>query len=526
MSDKDTCEKLEQRIKTLEGKLIKHKQIAARFECIFKSIPDAALFADPQRRIVLSNPALSRVFGYDEEEIEGKQTEILYVSGDAYEKQGKLRFNLSADEKLSPYEVNYRKKNGRIFPSETVGTVVKDTGGKVLGYLGIMRDISKRKNAEHALLKAYDDLEQQVRKRTNELRKERDNAQKYLDITGVIIIVLDMKGNVSRINRKGAAILGRPEMEIEGKNWFDNFIPEYERARVKADFLKLIAGETTPFESFENFILTENGEERLIEWNNTVLRDSEGTIINTIGSGNNITDRRKVETALQESSEKIKRFAYSVSHDLKNPAICLTGLTRYMSKKYEEVLDKKGKMYCKQIIDISDQIHFLVDNINCLITTTEIPFNFVNVHLKEIWGAIRKEFSNQLLSRGINWSEPETAPIIKADNISIIRVLRNIVDNALKYGGDKLNSIEIGYQDSGNSHIISVRDDGKGFNEEESENMFIAFTRNTTSGDVFGTGLGLAIVKEIAEKHGGNAWAESAIDQGATFYISVSKNIT
>lgn len=513
------------KIKKLEQELQEHKQLAARFECIFKAIPDAALFADPHRQIVLSNPALSSIFGYGEGEIAGKHTEMLYVSREAYEEQGELRFNLSADEKLMPYEVNYRKKNGQTFPSETIGTVVKDSDGKVLGYLGIIRDISERKRAEQALRKAYEDLEQRVQLRTNELSKERDKAQKYLDIAGTIIVVLDMDGNVSLINRKGAAILGRTEQEIEGKNWFDNFIPPHESARVKAGFFTLIAGETLLLESFENSIVTREGEERLIEWNNTLLRDRQGKIIKTLSSGNDITERKKAELALAESSEKIKRFAYSVSHDLKNPALILTGLTKRLSEKYKGLLDEKGKMYCRQILNISEQINLLVENINSFITTTEMPFNFERVDLKEICDTIREEFAQQLQGREIHCSAPQTVPTVTADRLSMLRVLRNLVDNALKYGGDTLSSIEIGYRDNGLSHIISVIDDGKGFNEEERENMFTAFTRNTGSGDVFGTGLGLAIVTEIAEKHGGNAWADPATDRGATFHVSLSKVI-
>jgi signal transduction histidine kinase len=111
------------------------------------------------------------------------------------------------------------------------------------------------------------------------------------------------------------------------------------------------------------------------------------------------------------------------------------------------------------------------------------------------------------------------------DKVSILRIFRNLIDNALKYGGDTLRSIAIDYQDSRDYHIISVRDDGKGFDMKERENIFAAFTRSSTSGDVYGTGLGLAIVKEIAEKHGGDAWAESTLGEGATFYISIAKNL-
>lgn len=525
MSDKPTCGELEQKIRELEKELSKHQQVSALFESIFKAIPEATIYTDTNRRIVMSNPALTRIFGYSEEEVAGKHTEILYASKESYEEQGKIRFNLSAEEKLKPYEVSYRKKNGEIFPSETVGTVVKDNDGKTIGYLGIIRDISARKKAEIALSKAHNELGKKVEQRTNELKIEKDRAQNYLDIAGVIIVVLDANGNVSLINRKGAQILGYKEKEIEGKNWFNNFIPERERKEVKEGFSKIIAGDVEPLEYFENYIVTKNGEERLIAWHNSVIRDENNRIVNTLSSGNDITDQREAEIDLQKSSENIKRFAYSVSHDLKNPTIALHGLTRLLEKKYGEILDERGKAVCTQIINITEHVTLLVDNLNSLITTKEIPFSFENINLHESCNLIREEFAAQLNKRGISWSEPEVLPIVKADRLSILRVLRNFVDNALKYGGKKLSNIEIGYQHSENMHILSVSDNGKGFKEEGKENMFRVFSRNTTSGDVTGTGLGLAIVKEIAEKHGGNAWAESTPGHGATFYISISKDL-
>ncbi len=156
-------EEREQKNITIEN----DKQVSALFECIFKAIPEATVYTDTNRRIVMTNPALTRIFGYSEEEIVGKHTEILYASKESYEEQGKIRFNLSAEEKLKPYEVNYRKKNGEIFPSETIGTVVKDNDGKTIGYLGIIRDISDRKGAEIALRKAHDELERKVEQRTD-----------------------------------------------------------------------------------------------------------------------------------------------------------------------------------------------------------------------------------------------------------------------------------------------------------------------------------------------------------------------
>jgi PAS domain S-box-containing protein len=398
--------------------------------------------------------------------------------------------------------------------------------GKIPDYVANIKKTSKRQSEKCLyILQKVRDLEQWVQKCIAKLRKERSKAEKYLDSAHFIILVLDMNGHVSFINKKGVAALGYTAKEIIGKNWLEKFIPECEWAKFKAIFLQLTAGEDKSLDAFESIIVARDGEERLIEWKSSGLQDNEGNITNILSSGNDITYRKKAEKSQQESSEKIKQFTYFVSHDLKNPAISLIGLTRCLKRKYENLFDEKGKMYCDQIMTTSEHINLLVENINCFASTMEFPLCFEYVDLKEICAAIKKEFYKQLLGRDIFLSDCNKFPLFKMDKVSILRIFRNLIDNALKYGGDTLTTIAIGYKESGDFHVISVGDDGKGFDQKERENIFVAFTRSTSSGDVYGTGLGLAIVKEIAKKHGGNAWAESTLGEGTTFYISIAKNL-
>jgi len=121
------------------------------------------------------------------------------------------------------------------------------------------------------------------RKQTEEvLKKERDKAQKYLDVAKVIMVAIDAKRKVMLINKKGCEVLGYRQEEIIGKDWFDNFIPERIRDGLKNVFVELIAGEIKPFENYENPILAKSGEERIISWHNTMLRDDKGKIIASV----------------------------------------------------------------------------------------------------------------------------------------------------------------------------------------------------------------------------------------------------
>jgi signal transduction histidine kinase len=255
-------------------------------------------------------------------------------------------------------------------------------------------------------------------------------------------------------------------------------------------------------------ILTEAGKTRLI-----------------LVAMEDVTERVRVEKALQKSSEKIKLFAYSVSHDLKGPSVGIYGLTKLLHKHYWDILDEKGKNYCDQILQASKQIAALVEKINAYISTQEAPPTIERFKLEDILQMVRDEFSPRLNIGQIKWLEPAYIPEINADRLSILRVLRNLVDNAFKYSGDDLSEISIGYKESDAFHILSVRNNGIGIIKKDFKKIFGAFQRTQTSRGIAGTGLGLAIVKEIAEQHSGEVWVESDLEKGTSFSLSIPKDL-
>jgi len=228
---------------------------------------------------------------------------------------------------------------------------------------------------------------------------------------------------------------------------------------------------------------------------------------------------------LHNTSEKTKRFAYSVAHDLKNPAIAIFALASRLRNKYNDVLDEKGRTICNHILKSSEQIASLVQNINLYISTKKTPLIFDKIDLKEICQTIKEEFSVPLHSRQIRLMEPELLSEIIGDRLALLRVLRNLIDNALKYGGKDLSEIEIGYKESDKHHILYISDNGVGITKEDSITIFEFSERGTTSADIEGLGFGLSIVKEIAKHHGGHAWCKPNTNGGADFFISINKTL-
>lgn len=275
----------------------------------------------------------------------------------------------------------------------------------------------------------------------------------------------------------------------------------------------------------EHIHYDKDGNPRDMEVHAYPIFDEQGNVSQMIEYSLDITERKKLEKEIQDYADKIKRFAYSVSHDLKNPLIAINGLTNLIHKQYWDRLDDKGKLYCDQIRKESQHALMLIEEINTYIKTKETPLNFEPLEVKTILAQVREEFQTPLTNRHLQWSEPESIPKVKADRMSLVRVFRNLVDNALKYGGPKLRGITISYQESENFHIFSVSDDGVGIDRAQIEKIFGAFQRGSSSQGQEGTGLGLAIVEEIAARHGGRAWAEPGLGTGVTFTISLAKNL-
>ena len=152
---------------------------------------------------------------------------------------------------------------------------VFDDQGNHIKNIGTIQDITERKRME------------------TELTKERDQAKLYFDYANVIFLMINIDGTVKSINRKGCEVIGLTEKEIVGAKWIERFIPDCKIADVKGVFDKLIKGEIKNVEFYENPLITACGEERIISWHNSVLRDEAGKIIGTFGSGRDITESKK-----------------------------------------------------------------------------------------------------------------------------------------------------------------------------------------------------------------------------------------
>ncbi len=263
------------------------KQSEERYRDLFENANDAICIIDSDLNYKDVNKKLVELLGYSREELLGMN--ILDVIPPEQIPRSKIEFDkLRKNGSYEKFIGKVRTKDGRIIDVEINSSAIID-GNKIIGSRDIIRDITERKQAEE------------------KLQQERDRAQKYLDIAGVMIVVINADQKVVLINKKGCEILEYEENEIVGRNWFDSFLPETIRDEIKAMCKRSVADGAGPAEYFENPVLTRSGKERIIAWHNTVLRDEEGRIIATLSSGEDITERKYAEEELLKFKLGIER---------------------------------------------------------------------------------------------------------------------------------------------------------------------------------------------------------------------------
>jgi diguanylate cyclase (GGDEF)-like protein/PAS domain S-box-containing protein len=305
------------------------QQEQRKLQATLDAIPDLVWLKDAGGVYLSCNPMFQRFFGASEADIAGKtdydfvdreQADFFRDHDRAAMVAGKPSIN---EEWLSFADDGSR----RLF--ETIKTPMLDADGVPIGVLGIARDITARVQAQRERLEAQ------------------QRTQQYLNIVGVMLIALDAEGRVQLVNRKGCEMLGVPEADILGKDWFQFFLPERLRKDVRETFFHMLQGGELA-EYAENPILTHRGEERMVAWHNALLQDEAGRAIGVLASGEDITERTRAEQALRDSRENLRLLldsmaeaAYGVDFDGNCTFVNRAFLNMLGYEDEREVLDKR-----------------------------------------------------------------------------------------------------------------------------------------------------------------------------------------
>ncbi|MFC1650280.1 PAS domain S-box protein [Candidatus Latescibacterota bacterium] len=272
-------------LRNIEKALIESEK---RFRSIVESTEAGYFFIDKGGIIRDVNDSWVRLYGYSsKDEIIGEHFTVIQKVDDIEKAKEFVNGIMKGKSDYLTGESSRKCMDGSIGYHTFSARPVKKSG-KTIGIEGFIIDTTERKKAQEAFI------------------HEKEEAQRYLDVAKVIFMIHDSEGKVSLINKKGCEVLGYDEQEILGKDWYDNFLPDSVRQKTKDSLTDLMAKHHEPDEYHENFILTKNGEERIIGWYNSFVYDKDGAIERIYCSGEDITERKKAEQALNESEERYR----------------------------------------------------------------------------------------------------------------------------------------------------------------------------------------------------------------------------
>lgn len=226
---------------------------------------------------------------------------------------------------------------------------------------------------------------------------------------------------------------------------------------------------------------------------------------------------------LADSNQDLEKFAYIISHDLKEPLRNINGFTKLLVKNLNQNdVDQGIYEYASFITNGTKQMS---DLLNGLLNYSKIGVNKSEKELINLDNTVAQVKNNLKIQLDEKNCEIKVKPLPKVfcRPTQLTQVFQNLIANALKFGYPEGNIISIGVNDRGNEHEFFVQDEGIGIEAEYQKDIFVVFKRLHNRGTYSGSGIGLATCKKIVEDHGGRIWVKSEKDKGACFFFTLPK---
>lgn len=235
---------------------------------------------------------------------------------------------------------------------------------------------------------------------------------------------------------------------------------------------------------------------------------------------------RRLESStaeLQRSHHELEAFTYAMSNDLKAPLHVVNGFARTLAERHASSLDEQGRHFLGRIQASTQQLAKLIDDLRTLTHLPRLPLIPETVDMAPLCKRLIDNLRKRDPLRQVVLEIPETLPLV-GDRTMLIAALESLIDNAWKFTSRKEQGwIKVGLAPGklpGHT-VFFVTDNGAGFDPAYVEKLFTAFQRLHSSADFPGGGLGLAIVRRVAERHGGEVWATTVHNAGASFFLSL-----
>ena len=260
--------------------------------------------------------------------------------------------------------------------------------------------------------------------------------------------------------------------------------------------------------------------------------DDNDTLVALEGYIMDISELKTAEHALENtihdltlSNSALERFAFVVSHDLREPLRTMGSFAQLLQKKYSQQLDSNGRLYLRHMVKSTNDMRLLIHDLLASSRTSLHSVTYTSVNCEELVATILESLHEQVRENGAIISY-RALPIVPGDKTHLRQLFQNLISNAIRYRTeDKPPTITISAITLENGWQFSIRDNGRGIPEEEHKTVMEFFSRGNNSHDTEGYGLGLGICRNAVVLHGGRIWMESSPGKGTTFHFTLHNRV-
>jgi PAS domain S-box-containing protein len=471
-------------------------------DLILGTIPSGLFLIDDKRNIVYWNREAERITGYSSSEVVGQHCSIL--EGIECGRVCGLYDIGSPGKPVIGAECDIRTKAGRKIISKNIDFL--RLNGEVVGGIETFVDISPQKELEEKLRLHSDQLEEVVKNRTNALEDERTKLRLILDGMTDMAYIVTADLRIDFFNKAMEETFGSKQ----GEKCYE-VIHDREAPCTDCPWEKIMTGEVVDERRFKQ-------DNRVYEVIHSSVHGPRGEI-QKLAVCRDITERKEAAEKLQEVNKQLDSFAHTVSHDLRSPLTGVACYTELIKEKFGEVLKGDGIEMLQVVETQSRRMLNIIEDMLCFSTADHIAPTNTPINTNEIVRQVLLDNQFETKGKGILVVVGDL-PKLKVPKTLLYELISNLLLNAIRYGCERGDQVEICGCTEGKHRSISVIDHGPGIPEQERESVFDVFVRGSTAGYTQGTGIGLATVYKIVKRFNGKVSLKETAGGGCTFKTS------
>jgi PAS domain S-box-containing protein len=361
--------------------------------------------------------------------------------------------------------------------------------------------------------------------------------QELIDNCLIGVYITNPSGEILYANKQIISMLGYESLnDLQQRNLEEEgYINQYDR-----DEFKSVMQNEGIIRGFETAWISKDGKRIMVRETARAVFDNKLEVVRYEGLTEDITETAESDSQVRERSEmleaaliqrtaqleavnkELEAFSYSVSHDLQSPIRHMQSFAELLEKRNQDTLDKKSKLYLEHILGSINRMGRLIEDLLTFSRVSSTSITKVRFDLKELVDSIISDDYSMLDGdRKIIW-DTEQLSMIEGDPNLLRQVYSNLISNAVKFTRTVENArIAFGFLREYGKVLLSVKDNGIGFDNKYADKAFEVFYRLHKEDEYAGSGVGLGIVKRIINRCGGEIWAEGKVNEGAAFYFTL-----